>query len=93
LQSGLYYASRPENPIAAAVYDRMQASVEELRKANIEKMKSVREVDILGIFAFLQRVEIQNRNGRRLGRTFIDFLRVHFPRTGQLPEAATSLIV
>ena len=93
LQSGLYYPSRPENYLAAAIYDRMQASVEELRKVMTERMQSVRETEILGIYAFLQRLEIQHRNGRRLGRAFIDFLRIHFPETTKPPETASSLIV
>ena len=81
--------------IFAAIYDRMQAAIEEFRKTAAQQsaMPSVRDADLLGMFVFLQRMEIQQRNGRRLGRAFIDFLREHFPQTGQPIEPATSLIV
>ena len=94
LQSGLYYQSRPDNTLAAAIYDRMQAAIEEFRKGAAQRsMPPVRDADLLGMFVFLQRMEIQQRNGRKLGRAFIDFLREHFPETGQPVEPATSLIV
>jgi hypothetical protein len=94
LQSGFYYQSRPANLLAAAIYDRMQAAIEEYRKGLAERSRPpVRDADLLGMFVFLQRMEIQQRNGRRLGRAFIDFLREHFPETGKPVEQATSLIV
>ncbi len=95
LQSGLYYQSRPENPIAGAVYDRMQSSVHEMRAALAKDTtaRPTRDAEILGVFAFLQRLEIQHRNGRRLGRSFIDFLREYFPKTLEGPEPSSSLIV
>ncbi len=85
LQSGLYYQSRPANPMAAAVFDRSQASIDEYRKMSAEEsgLQSVRDAEILGVFAFLQRLQIQHENGRPLGRAFIDFMRQQFP----LPEA------
>jgi len=83
LESGLYYESRSENGLAAALCERIQAAVAEFRKAMADRsgVQSVRDVDILGVLAFLQRMEIQQRNGRRLGRAFVDFLRIHFPET------------
>lgn len=94
VQTGLIYETRPDNMLAAAIADRLQNAVAELRKAAAEQsgMQLIRDVDILGIFAFLQRMEIQQNNGRRLGRAFIDFLREHFKPAHQ-PEANPSLIV
>ena len=94
LQSGLYYDSRPTNPIAAAIYAHVQEEIQQLRKRQGENagMHTIRDADILGICAFLQRMELQQNNGRRLGRAFIDFLRLHFPQTAP-PEAAPSLIL
>jgi hypothetical protein len=88
LQTGLYYQSRPENMVAAAIMDRMQASAEELRKRVAEEsgMHNIRDVDILGVFAFLQRLEIQHNNGRRLGRAFINWLRDNFGAPAIAPE-------
>ena len=93
LQSGLYYQSRPENALAAAICDRVQAAIPEYRNAMAQQsvVQTIRDVDILGILAFLQRMEIQQRNGRRLGRAFIDFLRLHFPQTGK-PETSQLIV-
>jgi hypothetical protein len=83
LQSGLYYEARPANPIAAAVFEQMQARIDDFRKHAAEHagMPVVRDSAVLGVLAFLQRLEIQHNNGRRLGRAFIDFLRMQFPKT------------
>ncbi len=94
LNSGLYYESRPANVLAAAVVNHIQAKVEELRKASAQdsKISTIRDLDILGVLVFLQRMEIQQNNGRRLGRAFIDFLRANFPET-EKPADAPHLIV
>ncbi len=93
-ESGLYYESRPDNLLAASVVQAIQASVKDLRDDIAQKRgsSSVRDLDILGVLVFLQRMEIQQNNGRKLGRAFVDFLRSFFPRTGQT-EAPVSLIV
>ena len=81
LQSGLYYETRPDNPIAAELCRRIQEAVAEFRQAETERMQStkIRDIDVLGVLAFLQRLEIDRNNGRKLGRAFIDFLRGQFP--------------
>ena len=77
LQSGLIYETRPENPYASAIQDKLQAAVEELRKGLAEAggAQTLRDADVLGCLVFLQRLELQNSNGRRRGRAFFDFLR------------------
>lgn len=94
LQSGLYYDSRPTNPVAGAIYARVQESLEDIRKREREAsgMQTIRDSDILGLCAFLQRMEIQQNNGRRLGRAFIDFMRAHFPQSAP-QQPAQSLII
>ena len=97
LQSGLYYETRPDNPIAAELCRRIQEAVAEFRRAESERMQStkIRDIDVLGVLAFLQRLEIDRSNGRKLGRAFIDFLRGQFPApSGEpVPAASPSLIV
>ena len=89
LESGLYYESRPTNPIAAAIHGRVQDDIQKFREKVIEEsgMQRLRDADFLGVLAFLQRMEIQQNNGRRLGRAFLDFLRSHFPQTGEAEPA------
>jgi hypothetical protein len=96
LESGLYYETRPENPVAAELCRRIQEAVAEFRKAETERlqMTKTRDNDVLGLLIFLQRLEIDRNNGRKRGRAFVDFLRGQFPAgPGELAPASTSLIV
>jgi hypothetical protein len=81
LQSGLIYETRPQNPYAAGIQERLMKSIEELRKNMAEEagIARLRDTDVLATLVFLQRLEIQHNNGRRRGRAFFDFLRTYFP--------------
>ena len=81
LQSGLIYESRPQNPYAARIQERLMEAIEELRESIAEEagMQMLRDTDVLATLVFLQRLEIQHNNGRRRGRAFFDFLRTYFP--------------
>jgi hypothetical protein len=93
LESGLYYETRPENTVAAEISRRIQAAVAEFRRVETEKlqMTRTRDADVLGVLAFLQRLEIDRQNGRKRGRAFLDFMRGQLPDTAL--ETAGSLIV
>jgi hypothetical protein len=97
LESGLYYETMPENPVAASLCRRIQASVAEFRRMETEQshMTKTRDADVLIMLAFLQRLEIDRNNGRKRGRAFLDFLRAQFPLDLETPllAAAPSLIV
>ena len=93
LQSGLYYETRPTNLVAAAVHQKMQEAIDALRKQLSEKGATpVRDADILGLLAFLQRVELHQNNGRPRGRAFVDYLRAYFPHDAAHPASSSSLI-
>ncbi|MGH9665761.1 MAG: hypothetical protein ACRD9L_15150 [Bryobacteraceae bacterium] len=81
LQSGLVYETRPVNPLAAAIHDCMQSAVQDFRREQTEKsgMNTLRDAEILGVFVFLEHMEIQEANGRPRGRAFLDHLRSYFP--------------
>jgi hypothetical protein len=74
LQSGVYYESLPPNQLAAAIHQGVQAALAEYRRGEVQQLgvSHTRDSDILGILAFLQRVELDHNNGRRRGRAFID---------------------
>jgi len=80
LQSGLYYESLPENPLARAIHLRVQDEVSGYReeKARATGMQQTRDSQVLGVLAFLERLELSHNNGRRRGRAFIGFLREYF---------------
>jgi len=75
LATGLVYETKPNNPLAAFVSEKLQESVARFRKAMEEKTgMPMRDADILGVLAFLQRMELHQNNGRRKGRAFIHSL-------------------
>ncbi len=84
LESGLVYETRPANPYAAGIQQRLQRRIEQHRQEVAERtgLHSVRNADLLGVLVFLQRLEMQHNNGRRRSRAFLDFLRGYFPVEG-----------
>jgi hypothetical protein len=93
LQSGLYYETRPTNLIAAGIHERMQEAVESLRKQLAEKSAPpVRDAEILGTLVFLERVELNQNNGRPRSRAFLDYLRAYFPQSQESVAPASTLI-
>jgi hypothetical protein len=96
LQSGVYYETRPDNPLAAGICYLVQSGIPEFRKKETEEMgmSKTRDADILVMLAFLQRLEMDHNNTRKRGRAFMDFLRSFFPTAESVPSAAPpSLIV
>ena len=76
LKSGLYVEPALANPYAAAVVTSVQEAIEDIRKKEQEKTgtTTVRDAALLGVIAFLQRLEYSHNNGRKRSRAFIDFL-------------------
>jgi hypothetical protein len=99
LQAGLVYESHPPNTYAAAIQQKLDEAIAELRKGDAVRRNSetrqglhvptgasmLRDTDMLAVLVFLQRLEMQYNNGRRQGKAFRDFL------TGYLPESSPSV--
>jgi hypothetical protein len=77
LQAGLYYETLPANMFAAAMAASVQAKLADIKKREAEAagVTSIRDATVLGILAFLQRLEYSHNNGRKRSRAFLDFLR------------------
>jgi len=77
LQSGLYYETRPANLLASAIHQRMQQHFQEYRQQERERsgLNAVRDAELLGALVFWQHSALVTNNGRRLGRSFLGFLR------------------
>ncbi|HUJ20086.1 MAG TPA: hypothetical protein VLX58_01135 [Bryobacteraceae bacterium] len=95
LESGVYYETRPANPLAANISREMQAGLEEFRKHEPEQtgMTRTRDADVLRVLAFLQRLELDNNNGRKRGRSYLVFLNNFFPERQEPASTRGSLIV
>ena len=95
LQSGVYYESRPTNPLAAHICDVVQAGIADFRRRETESlgMNKTRDAGILGLLVFLQRFELDRNNGRRRGRAFLHALRGLYPSGSDGESAGTSSLV
>jgi hypothetical protein len=82
LQSGLYYETTPDNAIAAQLQKAVEKRIGEIEAFLKRNNSMLRDSDVLGVLAFLQRMEIHKNNGRRKSRALIDFLREFFPADG-----------
>jgi hypothetical protein len=95
LQSGVYYESRPVNPLAARIYDAVQEALSEFRKAEVEQlgMTRTRDSDILGVLVIIQRFELDQNNGRRRGRAFLHGLHSLYSPLPEPEDAPPSSLI
>lgn len=93
LTTGLYYDSRPSNPVAAAIFEKARVGENEVRKILTEKGATFRDSEFIGALVYLQRQEFMINNGRRRGRSFIHVLRAMFPKYVAAQPASSSLII
>jgi hypothetical protein len=77
LQSGLYYETLPTNVFAAGIAAHVRDKMVEIKQKEIEStgVTTIRDATVLGVLAFLQRLEYSHNNGRKRSRAFLDFLR------------------
>ena len=96
LQSGVYYETRPQNPLAGEVYALVQGAIAAFRKDEKERfgISKTRDADVLRVLVFLQHFELDRNNGRRKGRAFLDALRGFYPgAVNPAPAPSSSLIL
>jgi len=95
LQSGVYYESRPSNPLAGAVYGAVQSAAEEFRTEESKSlgMTRTRDADVFGLLVFLQHFELDRNNGRKRSRAFLDALRAFYESAAPPPGSGSSLVL
>jgi hypothetical protein len=96
LESGIYFETRPANPLAGAVCHAIQQAAGEFRRNEQQRtgISHTRDADVLRVLAFLQRYELNVNNGRPRGRAFLDALRGFYPEsTGGADAPASSIIL
>jgi hypothetical protein len=95
-ESGLYYDTRPSNLVALRIFEYVTKALEGLERDLAGRQggaSGVRDADVLGSAAFLDRLERQFNNGRRRSRAFIDFLRKNSPEPPRIEQQAPSGLV
>jgi hypothetical protein len=88
LESGLIYETRPSNPLAAHIQQRLQEGIAGFRQELTQRtgMNTVRDADVLGVLVFLERLELHHNNQRKKGKAFLDHLRIFFPAQPETPR-------
>jgi hypothetical protein len=95
LASGVYYESRPNNPLAGAIYGAVQGALAEYRSSEQQNlgMTKTRDADVLGLLVFLQHFALYRDNGRRRGRAFLDGLREFHPPAPEPSGSSPSSVI
>jgi len=80
LESGVYYETLPQSPVAQIIVRLIQEDIQRFRTEETERagMTRTRDTDVLAVIVFLLRMAIDRDNGRKRGRSFTDFLLRHF---------------
>jgi hypothetical protein len=94
LESGVYYETLPQSPVAQAVAAAIQRGIQEFRQEETRRtgVTRTRDVDVLGILVFLFRMALDEDNGRRYCKRFLHSLYDHFA-PDQPAGARSSLVV
>ncbi len=76
LDSGIYIENKPVNPIAASMYEKVIARIEDItaRLKEASETEKMPENAVLGALVFLQRVAFGLNNGRARCKAFLVFL-------------------
>ena len=92
LVAGIYYETKPVNPIAGDMFDGVTACVEDIRKRMqaADAAQSLPDSTVLGVLVFLQRVAFGMNNGRAKCKTFLVFLSQFYVDTEKDLEDATA---
>ena len=94
-ESGLYYETVPENPLAARLARTLLESVEEFHALEKEElgMSHTKDSSILAVLVFLQHFALDRNNGRRKGRAFLHALREIQPSGSEGDSAGNSVVL
>jgi len=95
LRKGVIYESLPENPLAASVFRAIQETVDAYLHEETKRMgmTKTRDLDVLRLLVFFERMALDTTNGRPRCRAFLDALRMFQPPTQPAANAAPSLIL
>lgn len=90
-ESGIYYEITPDNQYAAAITTSIRARIADIRRRETEATgsTSLRDETLIGVLAFLQRLEYSRNNGRSRCRAFLDFLHGFYAPSGLRPSSAS----
>jgi hypothetical protein len=95
LRKGVIYESLPDNPLAASVFRAVQETINTYLQDETERlgMTKTRDLDVLRLLVFFERMALDSNNGRPRSRAFLDALRMLQPPSKPAANPAPSLIL
>jgi hypothetical protein len=95
LEAGVFYETVPENALASRVFRKVQEDVARFRMEERQDlgMPKTRDGDVLRMWAFFARLELDRNNGRRRGRAFISVLLELAPSPANLAGKDSRLVI
>lgn len=94
LESGVYYQTMPQSPLAASIVNGIQQLLQQFRQEETQRtgVTRTRDTDVLGVLVFLLRMALDEDNGRKFCKRFLHNLYLHF-QPAQPTSAQSPLIV
>ncbi len=95
LESGIYYETRPDNPLAAGVYDAAKEAITAFREEEKRQLgvSRTRDADVLGVLIHLDDLAMRFDNGRPRGRAFLHMLWEFYAAAETPPAPAPSSLI
>ena len=95
LAAGIHYETRPENRLAAGLYNALRDAVTAFRnrETRLLGILKTRDTDVLQALVFLQHFEFDRNNGRKRGRAFLDALLEFYPGPPGAPPPSPSPLI
>jgi len=95
LRKGLIYESLPANPLAAGVFRAVQEAIDAFLQEETARLGTTktRDMDVLRMLVFFERLALDTNNGRPRCRAFLDMLRTFDPDAKPAANVAPSLIL
>jgi len=81
LVAGIYYENPPAAALPRTLYQHLYQAIQEFKKEEAQRavIPALKDSEAFQLLVFLLRLGRQRTNGRRLSRSFLDYLRAHFP--------------
>jgi hypothetical protein len=95
LASGIYYQTRPENPLAAGISDGAQEAIAAFREEEKKQLgvSRTRDADVLGVLTHMHDLAVAFDNGRPRGRAFLHLLWDFYAAAETVPPPAPSTLI
>jgi len=94
LESGVYYETMPQSPLAASIVSAVQQSITQFRQEETQRsgLTRTRDADVLGVLVFLLRMALDEDNGRKYCKRFLHTLYLHFQPESAAPSQSPLIV-